>query len=389
MPGLSETFIRDEMRHFRSRGHTVHLVCQKPLKSGTAPLVGNDFYDALWLTGPQGRVQKVTAKLDQTYRRVLGSPAAHGARAMARYINSLSTAPDAMIAHFGPNVVLAAHVKRALDHKVPLVGVFHGFDLSLHVRKHSSAAYLRHAADIDLFVAISAHGKRALQSFGIPDTKITSIHLGVNHHVIPAQAKATPTDGFRIVSVGRMVEKKGFDTLIDALAMLPPQVLARSSLTIIGDGPLRRQLHALAEERGVGTNVNFAGALPHQETLQQISDSSLFVLASRTSKEGDMEGIPVVLMEAMAASTPVVATKHAGIPELIDDGVSGLLVPENDPHALAAAIQRIVDDAEGTKTRIQTAQERVRRDFNRERQNRILEDEISALVAKQSASAMT
>jgi len=388
VPGPSETFVRDEMRYFRSHGHSVHLICQKPLKADDANLIDLDFFDDLWLTGPPNRFWKLAAKLDLEYRRLTGATAAHGARAMAQHINSLDFAPDAMIAHFGPNVLLASHVKRDLIHKPPLVGVFHGYDLSLHVRKRSSAEYLRHADDIDLFVAISDHGNRALQSFGIGHQKIKTIHLGVNQSAIPAPTTPKRPDRLSILSVGRLVEKKGFDALIDAFAMLPPPTLARSDLTIIGNGLQRKELLRLAENRGVSAKLHFLGALPHSDTLQRIANSSVFVLASRTSRDGDMEGIPVVLMEAMAAGSPVVATRHAGIPELIDDGVTGLLVPENDPQALAAALQRVTEDTEGTRTRVLAAREQIRLNFNREKQNRILEDEISALISKGRTSAM-
>jgi colanic acid/amylovoran/stewartan biosynthesis glycosyltransferase WcaL/AmsK/CpsK len=387
-PGLSETFIRDEMRFFRSRGHSVHLVCERPHKASEAALIGAEYVDALHLVSPPDGFRRLAWKAAAEVRKRFGNREAHGTLAMARRIEALGFRPDALIAHFGPNVLLASHVKRHLDRKPPLVGVFHGYDLSLHVRKHSSAEYLRHADNIDLFVAISEHGNRALRSFGIDHKKIKTIHLGVNQSAIPAPAKRNAPDSFSILSVGRLVEKKGFDTLIDAFAMLPPATLTRSDLTIIGNGPQYKQLLGLAENRGVSAKVHFLSALPHPETLQRIANSSVFVLASRTSKDGDMEGIPVVLMEAMATGSPVVATRHAGIPELIDDGVTGLLVPESDPKALAEALQRVADDSESSRARILAAQQKIRLNFNREKQNRILEDEISTLVAGGRTSAM-
>lgn len=388
VPGLSETFIRDEMRYFRTRGHSVHLICQKQLNADVAHLIENDFFDDVSVVGPKNRFQKLATKLYGGLRRLSGTAAVPGAQAMARHLNALDFVPDAMIAHFGPNVVLASHVKQDLKCKPPLIGFFHGYDISLHTRRHSHAEYVRHAGSIDRFIAISDHGHKALRSFGISQEKIKTIHLGVNQNVIPAPSKPKSSDALNILSVGRLVEKKGFDSLIDAFATLPAHILERAELTIIGNGPQREQLLRQAKNSGLGSKVHILGALSHSEVLQRIADASVFVLASRTSEAGDMEGIPVVLMEAMAAGTPVVATRHAGIPELIEDGVSGLLVPESEPRALAMAVSRMAEDF-GTQTLIRAARERIQLHFNREIQNHVLENEILDLVANRPALSVS
>jgi glycosyltransferase involved in cell wall biosynthesis len=147
--------------------------------------------------------------------------------------------------------------------------------------------------------------------------------------------------GENIVSVGRLVPKKGFDLLIRAFARLDrPHVRLR----IAGDGPERAALVALAEAEGVADRVDFLGALPHAEALAMIRSGAIFALPCRTSSTGDRDGIPVVLMEAMAAGKPVIAGRLETIAELVQDGTSGLLVPPDDVSALTQALRRLVDD---------------------------------------------
>lgn len=147
--------------------------------------------------------------------------------------------------------------------------------------------------------------------------------------------------GANIVSVGRLVPKKGFDLLIRAFARLErPGV----RLIIAGDGPERAALAALAEAEDVADRVDLLGSRPHAEALALIRSGAVFALPCRTSTTGDRDGIPVVLMEAMAAGKPVIAGRLETIAELVEDGVSGLLVPPDDVGSLTVALQRLVDD---------------------------------------------
>ncbi len=148
-------------------------------------------------------------------------------------------------------------------------------------------------------------------------------------------------EGANIVAVGRLVPKKGFDLLIRAFAQLDrPGV----RLIIAGDGPERAHLAALSEREGVADRVDLVGAKPHGQALALIRSAAIFSLPCRTSSTGDRDGIPVVLMEAMAAGKPLIAGRLETIAELVEDGRSGLLVPPDDVDALAAALRRLLDD---------------------------------------------
>jgi colanic acid/amylovoran biosynthesis glycosyltransferase len=145
----------------------------------------------------------------------------------------------------------------------------------------------------------------------------------------------------RIVSVGRLVEKNGIEDAIVALSL----VGAPFEYLVAGDGPLRTHLEDLARRRLPSGSVRFLGAQTHDEIVPLLQSADICLAPSMTGADGDIEGIPVAIMEAMAAGLAVVSTRHSGIPELVVHGVSGLLVEERDTAALAAAVSALVADS--------------------------------------------
>lgn len=146
-----------------------------------------------------------------------------------------------------------------------------------------------------------------------------------------------------IISVGRMVEKKGFPDLIEACARLRQAGVA-FRCAIYGDGPLEAELRALIERLGLGDVVALPGACSQQELIPALQRADLFALASFVTDDGDRDGVPNVLVEAMACGLPVVSTSVAGIPELVRPGHNGLLVPPRAVAALAAALAELLGD---------------------------------------------
>jgi glycosyltransferase involved in cell wall biosynthesis len=183
-----------------------------------------------------------------------------------------------------------------------------------------------------------------LRSLGTP----TPVHL-VYHGLNPDFARLATSAAlhaeparFRVVSVGRMVEKKGFDVLVEAIAMLDG---IDAELVIAGeDGPAAAAVDDLVAARGLGGVVRRIGPVDQPALLDLLTGASAFALACRVAADGDRDGIPNVLVEAMAAGVPVVSTRVSGIPELVTDGVDGLLVAPEDPVALAAALRRLAGD---------------------------------------------
>ena len=147
-------------------------------------------------------------------------------------------------------------------------------------------------------------------------------------------------DPVRLLAVGRFQPKKGYPTLFEAVA----RVRANVRLTVVGYGPLEAALRAQVEALGLATRVTWAGALDQPAVRAHYRASDLFVLASEVAPDGDRDGLPNVVVEALSQGLPVVATRAAAIPEIVLDGIQGRLVPPADPEALAAAIDGLAAD---------------------------------------------
>lgn len=175
------------------------------------------------------------------------------------------------------------------------------------------------------------------------DDKVQCIYHGLDlRHYQPSQA--TRSGRPLVLSVGQLKEKKGLTYLIDACKLLHERGYG-FECAIVGEGPLRSQLEAQIHQAGLADVVRLCGALPHAEVIDAFRQASVFVLPCVLGANGDRDGIPNALLEAMAMQLPVVSTTISGIPEVVTDGVNGLLVPPADAEALATALARLLDDA--------------------------------------------
>jgi len=202
---------------------------------------------------------------------------------------------------------------------------------------------LRKAERASRMLTISEHNLRFLQGIGIPQSQLAIVRCGVSFPIKPKPFDAEKRGGrrFRIGSLGRMVEKKGFDILSLAVAELAKS--GRSiELCIAGDGPLRSALDQLIRKLGINAITRFEGSIPHDQVADWMKKLDIFVLACKKDKNGDMDGIPVVLMEAMSQSVPVVSTRLSGIPELVIHEKTGLLANPEDYFDLAHQIDRLI-----------------------------------------------
>ncbi len=171
-----------------------------------------------------------------------------------------------------------------------------------------------------------------------------------------------PADPLRLVSVGRLVPKKGYDVLLRALALLPPDLNWR--FDHIGGGPELARLEPLAQELGLADRIDWRGALPQQDVLELYRDSDLFVLPSRITPDGDRDGLPNVMVEAASQRLCCIGSNISGIPELFRDGENGLLVPPENPAALATALLRAMRDPALRARLGDAAEARVRAEFD-------------------------
>jgi len=212
-------------------------------------------------------------------------------------------------------------------------------------------------------VTISEHNRRFLAKKGAAGEKIHVVHCGVDASAFNAREPKTLSTVVKIGTLGRMVEKKGFDILVNACKTLKNRSVS-VILEIAGDGPMREALENLAVSLDLSAEIRFIGPLFHSRVPEWMKGLDLFVLPCRKDSHGDMDGIPVVLMEAMLSGVPVVSTKLSGIPELVQDGKTGVLSDPDDPEGLASAIQRILSDASLRNVVRKQAIETVRAEFD-------------------------
>lgn len=174
---------------------------------------------------------------------------------------------------------------------------------------------------------------------GIAAHDVTRIYNGLQLSDFPYEA---PTDRPRkIVAVGRLVEKKGFDVLIEACALLKAHGVP-FECKIVGEGPQGEQLHAMIDRLALGEHVRLLGALPRHQVIAAFREAAVSVMPCVIAEDGDRDGLPTVLIEAMALGTPCVGTDVTGIPEIVRDGETGLCVRPRDPEALADALERLL-----------------------------------------------
>lgn len=177
---------------------------------------------------------------------------------------------------------------------------------------------------------------------GLAPEQIELLHNGIDlNHFRPGSGSVSTDDPLKILAVGRLVEKKGFDILLQAVAILRDED-RNVSCCIVGQGPEEDRLRAQAQDLRLKNSVTFAGALHRDEVLEEMHTSTTLCQPCVVAADGNQDALPTVLLEALACGLPVVSTRVSGIPEIIDSGVNGELVPPNDPEQLAIALWKIL-----------------------------------------------
>ncbi len=199
-----------------------------------------------------------------------------------------------------------------------------------------------------------------------PDDRVGLVYHGLDLDRFDSRPSAERLAGgpLRLLTVGRAVPKKGHDDLLDALARLSKELDWR--WCHIGGGPMLPHLKTRARELGIDGRIDWLGPQTQAAVLEQYRRADLFVLASRIGEDGDRDGLPNVLLEAQSQGVACISTAVSAIPELIDDGITGLLVPQRDPSALADAIADLANDPERRRAMADAGMKRVRADFNLE-----------------------
>lgn len=379
-PCYSETFVLREIRELLRRGGDVTILSlrgfsEKIMDEDARPLLARTLYSPYLLSLGLVRANLgFLARSPRAYLGTLGLLAARLWRSPVELAKTLALFPKTAYfarllldrgvghvhAHFANYPATAAFIISRLA-GIPFTATAHAHDIF--------QGQLLLPAKLDAarrVFAISEYNRRfILERCGAgAGAKLEVLHCGLDLAAIP-RAKEGRGRGRTVLAVGRLMAIKGFDTLIRASA------LARDRgegfrCVIVGDGPDRGGLDALIASLGLRGTVTMEGERTPQEVLRMMADADLFALPSRPAgkRSGVMDGIPVSLMEAMAAGVPVVSCRVSGIPELVEDGVTGLLVPPGDPAALAGAIARVLGDGALASRLVLAARERVEREFN-------------------------
>jgi glycosyltransferase involved in cell wall biosynthesis len=262
-------------------------------------------------------------------------------------------------AHFANHPTVAAFVINRLT-GIPFSFTAHAHDL--YVDQHMLKEKVRAAKFV---VAISEYNKNLITKYAgeAMRNKIKIVHCGVDTRLFQPRQKSAGQAPFTIVCVGSLEEKKGQTYLVEACKILKQRGLV-FVCHLIGDGASRPALEAQISRDGLADVVKLEGGRPRDEVLKMLARADVVSLPSIRTKSGKMEGIPVALMEPLACEVPVVSTRISGIPELVEDGLTGLLVAPEDPVALANALQRLANNPELGIRLGQAGREKVLREFD-------------------------
>lgn len=356
-PSLSETFVLDQIDGLIARGIDVHVVAGYHDDSGLVQAKGRRLE-------PLAEYAEREIRLPTFLPRFIRNriyPKRLEARAYARLLRDAAL----VLCHFGPIGLRAARALKGND-QIRLWTIFHGYDISAHIERAGRDVYRPLFARGDKHFGVSRLWTAKIEALGCPPERIGLLRMGIEVKQIRFSHRDLGASGeMRFLTVSRLVEKKGTEFALRALAELKktrPEL--RWRYKIIGEGRLRPSLERLSKELGISGRVEFCGNLSVDAVQDQLAESDLFILPSVTAKSGDMEGIPVSLMEAMASGVPVLSTYHSGIPELIDDGVSGLLSQERDYRGLARNICRLIDDEQLRSSVTTAARAKIENEFN-------------------------
>lgn len=265
-------------------------------------------------------------------------------------------------AHFSNHPAVAALIVHRLT-GIPFSFTAHGHDI--HVERRMLAEKI---AAAEFAVMISEYNKRLVveECDGVDGGKLHVIHCGADTERFAPRDSRAPGGRFAIVCVGSFIEVKGHAYLIEACRMLEERGI-RVHCHLIGDGPGRKELARQIAESGLDEAVVMHGALPRPAVAELIAACDVIVQPSAPTARGAREGIPVSLMEGMASGLPVVASRLSGIPELVEDGRTGILVPPRDAGALAGALERLIEDPALRRELGRAGRQRVLDDFDLDR----------------------
>ena len=364
-PSLSQTFVLNQITGLMDLGHDIEIFAHRKVNNAKIHhdvlkyrlLERTQYYGEVHLRIPKNKLLRILKGIALAAKNIWINPKPvlnslniikHKRQALTfqllfRMMPFMQKDPyDIIHCHFGPvgNHILRLKEMGAINGK--LITTFHGYDISTYLEDKEARIYEELFAKGDLFLPISRRWKQKLIELGCKEDKIKIHRMGIDLSKFQLRTRSVSKNGsVKILSVARLVEKKGIEYGIRAVAKLVkdyPDVVYR----IAGDGPLREEFEDLIHRLEVERNVQLLGSVEQREVNDLMMNSDILLAPSVTAKDGDQEGIPVVLMEAFATGLPIISTYHSGIPELVQDGISGFLVPERDVDGLCEKLISLI-----------------------------------------------
>ena len=385
-PVAAETPFLNQITGLLDRGHDVQVLADAPPRGDLIhPDVARYGLDTRTSYPPRlpkgafARLRTVRGELarrDRAERRLLlralDPRRAFPPRPMNLFAQTLRCLPgmrfDAVQACFGPDGIRAARLRRIGVLHGPLLTAIRGYDISKYVRRRGAGEFRALFREGERFLPVCESLASRLRRLGCPADRIVVHHTGIQLRDHPFGSRACPVDRpLRLVTVGRLVEKKGVAYGLEVVASLAREGRA-VEYHVIGDGPLRAELEQLAVACPPGS-VRFHGALLPDAVRSALDRMDVMLAPHVTAADGDMEGIPNVLKEAMALGLPVVTTSHSGIPELVRDGESGFLARERDVPGLVRGVLALLGSPGRWASIAAAARARVEQEFDIDRLN--------------------
>jgi glycosyltransferase involved in cell wall biosynthesis len=403
-PRLSESFIASEIYRLERLGFALRLVVLKPADEPSRPGIADrirakpEYLPAMtslsgstvgaWLRENLGAYQPAAARVARRkpwgFVRAVAAATAQAVRARRSFLSwprkvylkellqaaavadRVLRSPDVrhLHAHFCHGAATVAWLAAKMT-GLPFSFTAHAKDI--YCESLNPAGLLRRKLDEASFAVTCTEANREhLQR--LTSTPIHRVYHGLSAEFSELAAAAPPISrpagGLRALAVGRLVPKKGFDVLVEACAILERRGVPFDAVIVGESGEHEREIRDRIAARGLGGRVRLAGPMAQAELYRQYAEATAFCLPCRVLDDGDRDGLPNVIVEAMACGLPVVTTGISGIPEVVRDGVNGLLVPPDDADALADALVRLDGDAELAGRIARAGQSTVRESFD-------------------------
>ncbi len=369
-PALSETFILNQATGLLDRGHQIDIFAYSPRGEQRIHqnvekynLLKHTFYMTAYTSMPTNKAYRFIkgvlylamnfhknpiAVLNSLNLSKFGKNAA-SLRMLYQVIPFLEKGPyDIIHCHFGPLGNLGIMLKAVGAVQGHIVTTFRGYDISAYLEEEGEHVYDALFKEGSLFLCVSEQIKSTLVKLGCEEQKVIVHRSGVHLQESRFCFRKSKKHGkIQLLTVARLVEKKGVQYGIQSVAkVLKKYPDIEIEYKIAGDGYLKDTLQGLIAELNVGDNVKLLGWQRQEQITELLQEADVLLAPSVTSQNGDCEGIPGVIMEALAWGLPVLSTRHSGIPEVVQEGESGFLVPERDADALAEKLEYLIKHPE-------------------------------------------